>query len=321
MSGIKDIAKAARVSPSTVSNAINNRPNVSPEKREAIMKLCQEMNYQPNPAGRGLRTGNSKTILFVFSDFDRQFYLQIIKGIHDFTNSKGYDLLICTRSSCEKYMNKQNTSGCIILDRRVPDEVILRYATAQYPIIVLDRIMDSPFVKSLTINNYAAMCELMEGLIVRGYSRFNFLSGVETTLDSQERSRAFCDTLSKHHLPCPVDSILAGDYSENSGYRAAKILMLSEVLPEALVCANDLMAFGAIKAFESSGIAIPGDISITGFDDEQPSDSLGLTTISIPDYERGYLAAQHLLNCLSGTGNFSPVTISSHVIWRNKTIK
>jgi LacI family transcriptional regulator len=313
---IKEIAKAAGVSPSTVSNALNGKPNVSEKVRERIFALCEEMNYQPNPASKGLKSGKSKTLLFVFSDFDRQFYLQIIKGINQYTNLRGYDLLVCSSKSCTKFMHPSITCGSIILDRRIQNQLILQRASLNYPIISLDRPLIHQGAKSILLDNYSVMSELVEGLYQRGYRKFAFLAGVEATLDNQERYKATVDVLQSHGLKIAPEHHLHGDYTEQSGYQAAKILLLSNQLPEIVISANDDMAFGMIEAFEETGLRIPEDIAVTGFDDEKPAEALGLTTISVPNFERGYLATQHLINCISGEGDYSPVTINATVKWR-----
>jgi len=317
---IKEIAKAAGVSPSTVSNALNGKPNVSEQVRERIFALCKELNYQPNPASKGLKSGKSKTLLFVFSDFDRQFYLQIIKGINQYTNLRGYDLLVCSAKSCAKFMHPSITCGSIILDRRVHDQLILQKASVDYPIISLDRPLDHEGAKSILLDNYSVMNELIEGLYQRGYRKFAYLAGVEATLDNQERYKAMMDVLTAHGIKIPPEYHLHGDYTEQSGYQAAKILLLSKRLPEIIISANDDMAFGMINAFQENGLRVPEDIAVTGFDDEKPAEALGLTTISVPNFERGYLATQHLINCIDGEGDFSPVTINASVAWRNGTI-
>jgi LacI family transcriptional regulator len=318
---IKEIAKAAGVSPSTVSNALNGKPNVSEKVRERIFALCEEMNYQPNPASKGLKSGKSKTLLFVFSDFDRQFYLQIIKGINQYTNLRGYDLLVCSAKSCTKFMHPSITCGSIILDRRIQNQLILQRASLNYPIISLDRPLIHQGAKSILLDNYSVMSELVEGLYQRGYRKFAFLAGVESTLDNQERYKATVDVLQTHDLKIAPEHHLHGDYTEQSGYQAAKILLLSNQLPEIVISANDDMAFGMIEAFQETGLRIPEDIAVTGFDDEKPAEALGLTTISVPNFERGYLATQHLINCISGEGDYSPVTINATVKWRFGTIQ
>ncbi len=314
--GIKEIAKLAGVSPSTVSNALNSRKNVSEETRERILAICQEQNYEVNLASRALRNGESRTILFNFSDFDRQFYLKIIQGISDYVYSRDYDLIICTSRSCERFMSKSVTSGCIMLDMHCPDELLLKKARQGYPVIALDRVLGEPNIKSLIVNNYNPMCELMQGLVDRGYREFAFLGGVNT-LDTQERYKAFQDVLRQNGIPFRHERYLMGDFREKSGYQAAKLLLISENLPQILVCANDNMAVGAMKAFREAGIRVPEDIAVTGFDDTPMAEVLGITTVSIPNYERGYLAAQYLLELIQGGGNCETFRIQAKVSWRS----
>ena len=165
---IKDIARAAGVSTATVSNVLNGRKNVSDATRERVLRICEEMDYQVNHAGRALKSGESKTILFNFSDFDREFYLKIIHGISDYVYSRQYDLIICTSGSCDRFMSKSFTSGCIMLDKSCNDQLLKRKAQKGYPIVALDRMMDEPNVKCLLVNNYPPMRELVQGLVRQG---------------------------------------------------------------------------------------------------------------------------------------------------------
>ncbi len=318
MIGIKDIAKAAGVSPSTVSNVINGKSNVGKETRDKVLKLCKEMNYQTNIIGKSLKTGSNHTIVFNFSDFDRQFYLKIIQGISDYVYAKDYDLIICTNKSCEKFMDRTFTNGCIMLDRRCDDHILIKKAAEAYPIIVLDRLLESPYIKSLIVNNYAPERELVEGLVKEGFKRYAFLGGLDTE-DNRERFQAFKDVLEENHIVFRRENYFVGNYKEKSGYQAARLIMLSENLPEVLVCANDNMAIGVMKAFKENGIRVPEDISICGFDDTEMAKVMGLTTVAIPNYERGYLAAQYLIENIEGSVNYDTFRIAAKVKWRGST--
>lgn len=320
MVGIKDIAKAAGVSISTVSNALNGKKNVGKETREKILQLCKEMSYYPNAMGRSLKSGANNTILFNFSDFDRSFYLKIINGINDYVNDNDFDLIICTNRSCEKYMRSNLTNGAIILDAKMSNEVINSVASEHYPIVTLDRIIDNPYVKSIVVNNYDPMYEMVEQLIAKGYRRFGFIGGPEHTADNQERYKAFSDALERYQIPFLRKNYFAGDYREKSGYSAARIIMLSEELPEILICSNDNMAIGAIKAFRENGISVPKDIGVTGFDNCDLAEAMELTTVAIPNYERGYLAAQYLIENIKGKSNVEPFKISAKVLWRKSIL-
>ena len=312
---IKDIAKAAGVSTATVSNVLNGRKNVSNSTRERVLRICEEMDYQVNHAGRALKSGESKTILFNFSDFDREFYLKIIHGISDYVYSRQYDRIICTSGSCDRFMSKSFTSGCIMLDKSCNDQLLKRKAQKGYPIVALDRMMDEPNVKCLLVNNYPPMRELVQGLVRQGYRNYAFLGGINT-LDNRERYQAFTDVLKENGIPFHPESYLTGDYREKSGYQAAKLLLIGERLPQALVCANDNMAIGAMRAFREAGVRIPEDVAVTGFDDTPLAELLGLTTVAIPNYERGYLAAQHLIANIEGAQSYETFKIQARVVWR-----
>ncbi len=317
MAGIKDVAKKAGVSISTVSNVLNNKTNVGEETREKVLRVCDELNYRPDYFEKGQKVEKSNTVLFNFSDFDRSFYLKIINGVSDYLNENGYDLIICTDKSCEKYMKETATAGSIVLDRKMKDDVLNKVASKNYPIIVLDRVIDNPYIKSVIVNNYEPMYDMVQGLIHRGYRNFGFIGGHEETADHKERFGAFLDALGAYNIPFQHKSYFSGNYREKSGYNAAKIMMLSRDFPDCLVCANDNMAIGSIKAFREFGIRVPEDIAVTGFDNCDLSEAMGLTTVSIPNYERGYIAARYLIENIRGEGDAEPFKIAAKIIYRN----
>lgn len=320
MVGLKDIAKEAGVSMSTVSNVLNGKSNVGEGTKKRVLAICKEMSYYPNAAGKTLKSGKTDTIMLNFSDFDRSFYLKIIKGISDYVNNNNYDLIICTNKSGERYMRNSLTSGSIVLDKKMKDNVLLNIASESYPIVVLDRVLDHPYIKSVVVNNYDPMREMIEILVKGGYRNFGFVGGPEYTADNKERYEAFTDVLKEHKIPFQQKGYFSGDYTEESGYAAAKILMLSQELPDALICANDNMAIGAIKAFTDNGLRVPEDIGVTGFDDCDLAKTHGLTTVAIPNYERGYIAARYLIENIRGTLNVEPFKIAAKIKWRESIL-
>ena len=314
---IKEIAALANVSSATVSNVLNNRNNVGEETRQKILRLCEEYGYTNHKTKR-LQNDETKTILFNFSDYERNFYLKIIHGISDYVYSRDYDLMICTNKSCKKFMDPSLTCGAIMLDKKCKNSVLIDKANEGYPIVSLDRIIDVPNIKSVVVNNYNAMSELIQGLIDKGYRDFGYVAGIDT-LDNQERYKAVRDVLQKNGIIFRRENYFIGDYSEKSGYQSARLMLLSENVPEVLVCANDNMAIGAIQALKQEGLKIPEDIAVTGFDGTEMAEFMGLTTVDIPDYERGYLAAQFLLQNIAGNQNFDVFKIAAKVHWRTTT--
>lgn len=317
MVGIAEIAEKAGVSMSTVSNVLNNRKNVGQKTREKVLKIADELNYihkGPNTETR------RKTIIVNFSDFDTLFYLDILRGINDYASARGYHILVCTANDLIHYAKHDSICGVIVIDSHTDDSTIITVANNHIPVITLDRELPHQMIKSILVSNYEGEKQLMEKLIQKGYEKFAFLNGHSTT-DAKERYRAFRDVLKEKNIPFSRNDLYEGDWHEQSGAQAARLIMLQERMPEVLVCANDMMAIGAIRKFQENGIRVPEDIAVCGFDDIIISRYLGLTTVNVPDYERGFLSSQALINIIDGTGDYETSHIGARVRWRNTAEK
>ena len=312
---LKEVAKRAGVSPATVSNVLNGRKNVGEDARARVLALCREMGYEPAEHPR--KPYQNHTVVFNFSDFDRSFYLDIIKGISECLTENNYDLIVCTNKSSRNFMKSRFSQGAISLDGKITDEQLLSVAQAGYPVVVMDRVIDSPHIKSVIVDNYPVMCELVQKLVGKGYTRFGYMGGVESTLDNAERFGAFTATLKANDIVFDKKYYFHGDYREKSGYQAARLMFLGNMLPQVLVCASDNMAIGAVRAFREHGLDVPGDIAVTGFDNCDAAALMGLTTVSIPRYENGYLAAKELLNLMEGSSAGEPFKIGASICWRD----
>ncbi len=315
---INDIAKKAGVSAATVSNVLNRKKNVGEETRKTVMKIVEEMGYEHRGKGSLENVGGNKTILVNFSDFDTLFYLDILHGISDYIQRHGYRLLICTGADLEHYADSDKVCGCIVLDSHTDDETVFEMADRGLPVITLDRELPHHNIKSMIVSNYEGERQLVEKLIESGARSFAYLKGLDT-VDCRERYRAFRDVLKEHDIHIKRNDIYEGDWREKSGSQTARLIMLLDRMPDVLICANDMMAIGAIRKFQENGIRIPDDIYVAGFDDIIIARYLGLTTVSVPDYERGFLAAQALINIVTGHGDYETFHIGARVKWRRST--
>ena len=319
MAGIKDIAKRAGVSMATVSNVLHGKRNMSDKTREKILAIAEELGYELPKIRTKNVSDENRTIVVNFSDFDTNFYLNILHGISDYAYSKDYDIMVCTSRNAEKYMSDAYSAGCINIDYRCEDSMLVKAADEGYPIIVLDREISHSGIKSVIVNNYDAEREMIETLIKSGYERFAYLAGMDTD-DNKERYRAFRDALSANGITFHRRDYYEGNWREKSGSHAARLLMLSEHMPQVLVCANDMMAIGAMRKFKENGLRVPDDIAVCGFDDAFVSKYMGLTTVEVPNYERGFLAAQSLVELIEGTGSYESLKIGARIKWRTSTL-
>lgn len=321
MANIKDVAKAAGVSITTVSNVLNGRPNVSQETRDRVLAFCRELDYHPNFMARNLKSGKKNTVLFSFSDFDRHFYLKIIEGIHDCLTENNIGLIICTKMTVDNFLRNGSSNGAIILDKSISNEQILAAAREDMEIVMLDRIINSPHIHSVLTENYTSMREMIAGLIKKGYRTFDYIGGVETTMDHAERLQAFHDALEAYHIPYGGIRYFSGDYTLKSGIQVGEEILKTGRTPEVVVSANDDMAAGVIETLQMNGYSIPQQIAVTGFDGDMllSGQAPALTTISIPRYESGYKAAQTLIRILNGEKQPHVQRINTRVSWGDTT--
>ena len=318
MAGIKEIAERAGVSITTVSNVLNKKKNVGARTREKVLAIAQELGY--NHKEQSGIDGKRRTIIVSFSDFDTLFYLDILHGISDYVSRQGYHILICNGDDLAHYSDPDEVCGCIILSAQILDSQVIAVADKGMPVITLDRELKHPMIKPMIVSNYEGERQLMQKLVDAGFKSFAYLSGQDTA-DNKERYTALRDVLRENDISFHRNDFYEGDWREKSGTQAARLIMLRDRMPEVLVCANDMMAIGAIRHFQENGIRVPEDISVCGFDDIIISRYLGLTTVSVPDYERGFLAGQALLNILDGTGDFDTYRIGARVKWRRTVAK
>lgn len=313
MAGIRDIADKAGVSITTVSNVLNRKKNVGAKTREKVLKIADELGYSHR--GQSGIDGKRRTIIVSFSDFDTLYYLDILHGISDYVSKQGYHILICNGDDLAHYSDPDEVCGCIILSSLIQDSQVLAVAEKGLPVITLDRELKHPMVKAMIVSNYEGERQLMQKLIDEGFDSFAYLTGQDTA-DNKERYMAFRDVLKENGISFHRNDLYEGDWKEKSGVQTARLIMLRDRMPQVLVCANDMMAIGAIRHFQENGIRVPEDISVCGFDDIIISRYLGLTTVSVPDYERGFLAGQALLNLLDGSGDYETYKIGARVKWR-----
>lgn len=318
MAGIKEIAERAGVSITTVSNVLNKKKNVGARTRGKVLAIAQELGY--NHKEQSGIDGKRRTIIVSFSDFDTLFYLDILHGISDYVSRQGYHILICNGDDLAHYSDPDEVCGCIILSSQILDSQVIAVADKGMPVITLDRELKHPMIKPMIVSNYEGERQLMQKLVDEGFKSFAYLSGQDTA-DNKERYTALRDVLRENDISFHRNDFYEGDWREKSGTQAARLIMLRDRMPEVLVCANDMMAIGAIRHFQENGIRVPEDISVCGFDDIIISRYLGLTTVSVPDYERGFLAGQALLNILDGTGDFDTYRIGARVKWRRTAAK
>lgn len=321
MTTLKDVAKRAKVSVTTTSYVLNEVGNISEDTRKRVLQAARELNYHPNAFARNLKIQKTNTIGVFITRFSGSFYEEILEGIHDAVLKTEYELLVCPESNTErKILTHRQVDGAIVFDSKIKSDVLLKLASKKFPIVVLDRLLDADFLLSLLIDNQTGTKEAFYHLYDQGARRIFFVSGAADSLDNTERREAFLAEATKNDVAVEC---FDGNFTEKSGYAAAKMIIATGELPDAVFCANDQMAIGFIKALKEHRLKAPDDIAVVGFDDIQIARYMqpALSTIGASRFLWGTMAATQLIDFLDNGNHFQAYRIPTRFIQRDSSTK
>lgn len=301
---IKDVAQKAGVSISTVSRVINGTAFVSEELKKKVLQTIVDLGYNPDYLARGLRLKKTFSVGMIVPDVANPFFAVTARGAEEELRKAGISLIIINTDQDIKVeidairtMISKRVDGVIFMGSGQETEAVETICKNKIPVVFLDRIDEKRF-SSVVIDNYAGMFKMMEYLYSTNHRNFIYLGGPEHVKSSQERKRAVLNFASKHSdiaVKC-----YPGEYSYKWALEKIPSILGSGKMPDAVVCGNDLMAFGVIDALKKKGVKIPEDVSVTGFDDVfyAAHYSPPLTTVHQPNYELGREGARLLLDCI-----------------------
>ncbi|WP_448546501.1 LacI family DNA-binding transcriptional regulator [Thalassotalea fusca] len=274
---INDVAKHAGVSIKTVSRVINNEPSVRQPTREKVMAAVTELNYQPNLAARNLAGTKAYTIAFIYDNPNAYYVIDMQNGILSACKKQGFELLIHPCSAKKENIVEEVTA--MIKHSRIAG-IVLTPPFSEMPEFVkriteLDvevvRIMSGDtepddIAPCILVNDHEAAQRITQHLIDLGHKNIGFLAGEADHMSTVERLKGYKAALEANNLPINDDIIVQGEYSFESGVLGAKLLMAKDDKPTAIFSCNDEIAAGALFAARLMGIAIPEQLSITGFE-------------------------------------------------------
>jgi len=321
MTTIRDIAKHAQVSITTASYVLNNTGNISDATRKRVLQVAEELNYHPNAFARHLKKVKTRTIGVFISRFGGAFYEDILEGIHSVILETDYELIVSPETrSPRRLLHYRQVDGAIVFDSKITDESVLKLASRRFPIVVMDRRLENDFILPLLLDNVRGVREAFQHFYDQQIRRLAFVAGAPDSIDNAERMSNFLAEAARHNLIVPV---YQGNFTEDSGYQAAQLILQSDPLPEAVFCANDQMAIGFLRAMREKNLRAPQDIAVAGFDDiplaryVQPS----LSTVGASRFEWGAAAARQLIEFLDNETPFRPYRIPTHFIARQSSSK
>lgn len=311
MTTIKDIAKVAGVSVTTVSRALNGYSDVNEKTRKRIKEIAEELNYSPNIVARSLVMNRSKTIGLLVSEISREgakdnFTFEVLCGLNDRAAELDYDLILFNTNSTKQRLKsytqlcrERRVEGVILQGIKKDDPYLQEVIDSDIPCVMIDVPIKGETVGYVTTDNIGGARRAVEYLLSLGHQRIAMMNGHAKAYVSEKRLKGYQEALTEAGIPFNPEWVLNGEYSEVYAEQVAE-QFLNDHEVSAFFCASDLMALGVMKAVRKHGLHIPSDVSVVGFDNIVLAQHVvpALTTISQNMYQMGYEAASLLVNTL-----------------------
>jgi LacI family transcriptional regulator len=327
---IRDVAKKLNLSITTVSRALDGYEDVADETRQRVIETARQMDYVPNRAARQLRRQQAETMGFVIPSiskrFDEAFFTEFIAGLGEELSARNFDLLVSNATTDEgerelyrRWVNSHKVDGFILNGIHRRDWRIQYLSQEEIPFVALGKSKDKLDYPCIRIDGSAAYLELVQHVCEHGFSRFAFVGGPRELVDHIERLQWFKSALKECGLQ--GNQMISTDMSSTAGYETARVLLAGSAPPDAILCVNDEIAFGALHAAHEGGLTVGRDIAIVGFDGVQDAkhSEPPLTTLDIPVSDIARQLVDMLLHTIRGEAVNSPVFIKPQLLIRRST--
>jgi len=318
---IRDVARQADVSVASVSRALNGHSNVHPETRARVEEAAKALGYVPHAGARSLSLARNHAIGVVLPDLHGEFFSEIVRGMDRETTARGYHLLLSNMHADAELAAQAMRSmrgrvdGLIVMAPQL-DPAALNEALPKGTPAVLVNTSDGEERPAMRVDNWAGMEAIVRHLLFTGRRSLVHIAGPAGNIDARERREAFAATLAQHAPDVPV-RIVEGNFREEAGARATAALLDAGEPADAIVAANDMMALGAMNALKGAGVAVPGEVAVTGFDDIPLARYMGLTTVQVRSADLGARAVARLIDALEGAPDSGVEFVTPELIVRS----
>lgn len=329
---LKDLANELGVSVSTVSRALNDSYEISPEMRERVKALAEQWNYRPNPFALSLLKNTPRIIGIIVPDLVTHFYSSIISGINDVARQNGYSVIIT--SSYEQYeqelhcvedlvnMRVEGILACLSQET-IDYSHFLSLSDMDIPLVFFDRVCMPNAIPSVVADNMESALVATKHLLQTGSKRVAFLGGSDHLEIVRQRKAGYLAALAELDIPVEGELIICEKMTYSEGREGCSRLLSLPVPPDAILAMNDTLAFAAMKEIKKHGLRIPSDISLIGYTDELHSNYVepALTAVTHQTYKMGEECCCLLLKQIKKREKPRQVVVPTHLSVRESSIK
>lgn len=300
---LEDVAKRARVSISTVSRVLNNTAPVKNSTRARVLKAVKELRYHPNLQARSLAGGKSQTLGLIVSNLENPFFLDIFRAFDSDAHQHEYEVLVANTDysprrlvSSIQLMMGRRVAGLALIVSEMDPSLMKEFAELGLPIVLYDVGLPTKNIYKIQVNYEKGIRKTVEYLYLMGHRRMAFVGHHNGLAPLLDRKKSFLNTMKQYSREVEFATVADRDGPEG-GQSAMRQFLDSGFKPTAVICVNDFMALGVLKELRESGLRVPEDVSVTGYDNIRLSEFVypPLTTVNIPRAEIGHTAFQALV--------------------------
>ncbi len=330
MASIKDVARKADVSTTTVSHVVNHTRFVSDKVRSAVEDAIRELGYVPSAVARSLKSNTTKTIGMLIPNCSNPYFAEIVRSVEDRCFGAGYTLILCNtdddphrQGAYLQVLSEKRIDGMIIISTGADKDLLSFLQGLPIPTVLLDREIDEANCDLVETAHLQGGMMATDHLIGLGHRRIACLAGPADLNSSAQRIEGWRTALDRSGLSAEsADLLWHSDFSSQGGFSSMQSILASSLAPTAVFVCNDLMSIGALSAAHEAGVRVPQDLSLIGFDDIELARfaSPALTTIAQPKQRIGIVAVDMVLERIQGGRvKARQVILQPQLVVRNST--
>jgi len=332
---IKDIARAAGVSHSTVSRALRDHPAIAAGTADRIKAIAVEMGYVPSAVARGLKTSRTQALGVIVTRIDDPFFSELLQGIEEVLRDMGYSLFVAASNrdfrrerTIVQAMRERRVDGVILCSTQFSEDHYRQLKGVGLPIVAVGNQEISSYRPMIVHDDFDGSRQITRHLVDQGHTKIAFLGNGRAARTTQRRLSGYCHEMRASNLPVQDGYIFQAPNGRPEGGEigVGHFLNLPDP-PSAIQSFNDMMAIGALKALREAGVSVPEGCSVAGFDDIPLSAYVdpSLTTFQQPKFDLGYQAAQMMARLLqdppgSALSDTDVVTLRGRLVVRSSTV-